>query len=69
VSRIPMVPNKDLLLGNLMLLLLGAHSPVALLLAALGLMTLGLHLSVIVGLGALDLARGARRAPRTPMAE
>lgn len=61
VSRIPFLSNKDLVFGNLMLLLLGAQSPVALLLAALALMTLFLHLLVIVGLGAADLARSFRR--------
>lgn len=62
VSRIPLISNKDLVFGNLMLLLLGTHSAVAVLLAALAVMTLGLHLAVIVGLGAVDLARGLRRA-------
>lgn len=62
VSRIPLISNKDLVFGNLMLLLLGIHSAVAVLLAALAVMTLGLHLAVIVGLGAADLARGVRRA-------
>lgn len=41
-----------------MLLLLGAHSAVAVLLAALAVITLGLHLAVVVGLTAGDLARG-----------
>ena len=58
VSRIPLLPNKDLVFGNLMLLLLGAGAAVGVLQAALGLMTLFLHLMVIVLLGALDLARG-----------
>lgn len=62
VSRIPLISNKDLVFGNLMLLLLGSHSNVAVLLAALAVVTLGLHLVVIVGLGALDLARSLRRA-------
>jgi hypothetical protein len=62
ISRIPLISNKDLVFGNLMLLLLGAHSTVAVLLAALALVTLVLHLSVIVGLGALDLTRSLRRA-------
>lgn len=68
VSRIPLISNKDLVFGNLMLLLLGAHSAVAVLLAALAVMTLGLHLIVIVGLGAVDLIRGMRRvsANRAP---
>ncbi|USQ93920.1 hypothetical protein [Caulobacter sp. RL271] len=62
VSRIPLISNKDLVFGNLMLLLLGAHSTVAALMAALALVTLVLHLGVIVGLGAVDLARGWWRA-------
>jgi hypothetical protein len=66
VSRIPLISNKDLMFGSLMLLLLGAHSAVAVLLAALAVMTLGLHLAVIVALGAADLARGLRRAAITP---
>lgn len=66
VSRIPLITNKDLVFGNLMLLLLGPHSTVAVLLAALALITLVLHLAVIVGLGAVDLARSVRRASRPP---
>jgi hypothetical protein len=62
VSRLPLISNKDLVFGNLVLLLLGAQAPIAVLLAALALMTLVLHLAVIVGLGAADLIRG-KRAP------
>lgn len=62
VSRIPLISNKDLVFGNLMLLLLGAQSAVAVLLAALAVVTLGMHLVVIVGLAAADLVRGMRRA-------
>ncbi|HWT51247.1 MAG TPA: hypothetical protein VN113_03600, partial [Caulobacter sp.] len=65
VSRLPLISNKDLVFGNLVLLLLGAHAPIAVLLAALALVMLLLHLAVIVGLGALDLIRG----PRTPVGE
>lgn len=61
VSRIPLISNKDLVFGNLMLLLLGAHSAIAVLLAALAVVTLGMHLVVIVGLAAVDLVRGMRR--------
>jgi hypothetical protein len=68
VSRIPLISNKDLVFGNLMLLLLGTHSSVAVLLAALAVMTLGLHLAVVVGLGAIDLARGLRRASESARA-
>ncbi|MBO9543489.1 hypothetical protein [Caulobacter sp.] len=60
ISRLPVISNKDLVFGNLMLLLLGADSTVAVLQAALALMTLGLHLAVIVGLGAADLVRRLR---------
>ena len=66
VSRIPLISNKDLVIAGLALLLLGAHSAVAVLLAALAVMTLGLHLAVIVGLGLADLARGLQRAAITP---
>lgn len=62
VSRLPLVSNKELVFGNLMLLLLGAQSPVAVTLAALAVMTLAAHLLVIVGLGLVDLSRGLRRA-------
>lgn len=58
ISRIPLISNKDLVFGNLVLLLLGAHSSVAVLLAALAFVTLVMHLGVIVALGAADLARG-----------
>lgn len=58
ISRIPLISNKDLVFGNLVLLLLGAHSSVAVLLAALAFVTLVMHLAVIVALGAIDLARG-----------
>lgn len=64
VSRLPLIANKDLVLGNLVLLVLGPHAPIAVLLAALALMTLLLHLGVIVGLGAVNLVRG----PRAPSA-
>lgn len=60
ISRLPLISNKDLVFGNLVLLLLGAQAPIAVLLAALALMTLLLHLAVIVGLGAADLFRGVR---------
>jgi hypothetical protein len=60
VSRIPLISNKDLVFGNLVLLLLGAQSPIAVLLAALALVMLLLHLVVLVGLAALDVIRGLR---------
>lgn len=60
VSRIPLISNKDLVFGNLVLLLLGAQAPIAVFLAALALLMLLLHLAVVVGLGALDMLRGLR---------
>ncbi len=63
VSRIPFLTNKDFVFGNLMLLLLGVHSPIAVLLATLALATLALHLSVIVVLGLFDLWRAVSSAP------
>lgn len=63
VSRIPLISNKDLVFGNLVLLLLGVHAPIAVLLAALALTTLLLHLAVLVGLGVADLIRGLRAYP------
>jgi len=60
VSRIPLISNKDLVFGNLVLLMLGAGAPIAMLLAALALMTLLLHLVVVGVLGAVDLIRGLR---------
>jgi len=64
VSRIPLLSNKELVFGNLVLLLLGAHAPVAVLLAALALAMLFLHLAVIILLGVADLARGLRASSR-----
>jgi hypothetical protein len=61
-ARLPFVTNKDLVFGNLMLLLAGPHAPVALLMAALAVATLLAHLAAIglVGLQPL-LARVRRR--------
>ncbi|ATC23725.1 hypothetical protein EIB18_04045 [Caulobacter vibrioides] len=66
VSRIPLLANKDLVFGNLMVFLLGPQAPVAVLLAALALATLLMHLGVIVILGAVALARHlAKRITRS----
>lgn len=65
VSRIPLISNKDLVFGSFLLLLLGAHSAVAVLMTALAVIMLGLHLVVLIGLGAADLTRGSWRAPET----
>lgn len=55
VSRIPLISNKDLVFGNLVLLLLGAQAPIAVLLAALALVMLLLHLVTIAGLGLMSV--------------
>jgi hypothetical protein len=70
VSRIPLLANKDLVFGNLMVFLLGPQAVVAVLLAALALATLLMHLGVIVILGAVALARHLvkRIARATPFA-
>ncbi|WP_181242635.1 hypothetical protein [Caulobacter vibrioides] len=70
VSRIPLLANKDLVFGNLMVFLLGPQAVVAVLLAALALATLLIHLGVIVILGAVALARHLvkRIARTTPFA-
>jgi hypothetical protein len=61
VARIPFVTNKELLFGNLVLLLAGSGSPVATLLASLAVVTLMIHLAVIAALGSGDLLRMVRR--------
>jgi hypothetical protein len=60
ISRLPFVANRDLVFGNL-LLVLTPQAPVAVLLATLALATLGAHLSVIPLLSAGDLWRFAFR--------
>jgi hypothetical protein len=64
VARIPFVTNKELLFGNLVLLLAGPGAPVATLLASLAVVTLMIHLAVIAALGSGDVLRalvGRRR--------
>ncbi|MBI1199414.1 MAG: hypothetical protein GC203_16255 [Phenylobacterium sp.] len=60
VSRTPFVTNKELVFGNLVLLLAGAKSPAALLVASLALAWLAAHLAVLSALGGLSLLRAAR---------
>ncbi len=60
VSRAPFVPNKELVFGNLVLLLVGADAPVAVLLASLALAWLAAHLLVLTVLGAGDAIRALR---------
>ena len=51
VSRLPLVPNKDLLFANLAVLLIGRGAPVAHLIAIVTAATLLVHLLLIVGFG------------------
>jgi hypothetical protein len=57
VARIPFLTNKELIFGNVVLLLAGPHSPVGLLLATLALAMLTAHLATIGVLGSQDLLR------------
>lgn len=61
VSRIPFLTNKDLVFGNLVLILVGSRAPVGVLLATLALATLIAHLGTIALLGSGDLLRAMRR--------
>lgn len=62
-ARIPFLTNKTLVVGNVVLLMLGAGSSFAVLLAATAVATLAAHLVVIAVLGALDLRRAAFAEP------
>ena len=48
VSRLPLVPNKDLLFANLAVLLIGRHAPVSHIIAIVTAATLLVHLVLIV---------------------
>lgn len=61
LARVPFVTNKELLFGNLVLLLVGPHAPAAVLLATLAIATLAAHLTSIVAVGVWDVLR---RHPR-----
>lgn len=57
LARLPFVANKDLVFANIVLVLMGAGSPAALLLATVAIATLMMHLAVTVVVGAPDLLR------------
>lgn len=61
VSRIPFLTNKELIFGNLVLLLVGARTPAGQLLAGLAIATLAAHLMAMVALIPGDIA--SRREP------
>ncbi len=60
VSRLPLVPNKDLLFANLAMLLIGRGAPVSHLIALITAATLVLHLVLIVGFGVHHLVSRRR---------
>ena len=64
LARLPFLPNRDLVFANLLLVLFGAGSPTALLLATLAIATLLAHLVVIVLVGSPDLLRAVGKAVR-----
>lgn len=66
VARIPLVTNKNLLIGNVVLLTAGPTSSFGMLLAGLAVVTLAAHLVVIAVLGLQDLWR---LRPRRTIAE
>ena len=61
LARLPFVANKDLVFANLVLVLMGAGSPAALLLATLAIATLMAHLAVTLVVGAPDLVRAVSK--------
>lgn len=66
LARLPFVANKDLVFANLVLVLFGADSPTALVLATLALITLVTHLAVTVLVSLPDLRDALVRGRRTP---
>lgn len=61
VSRLPLVPNKDVVFAGIAVFLLGHHVEVASLLAMMGGMVLVAHLCVGAGFATADLAESWRR--------
>ena len=60
LARLPFVANKDLMFANLVLLLFGAGSPTALLLATLAIVTLLAHLAITALVSAPRMLTAAR---------
>jgi hypothetical protein len=61
VSRLPLVPNKDVVFAGIAVFLLGQHVEVASLLAMLGGLVLVVHLCVGAGFASADLIESWRR--------
>jgi hypothetical protein len=62
VSRLPLIPNKELVFAGLALFLIGRDAAVADAMALMASLVLATHLAVGLGLGAGELAGAARRA-------
>jgi len=61
VSRLPLVPNKDVVFAGIAVVLLGHHVEVAALLAMMGGLVLATHLVVGASFGTVDLVESWRR--------
>jgi len=64
VSRLPLLPNKDLLFANLAVLLMGSAAPVATAVAVVAAATLATHALLTAGFGLTALARRHRTGQR-----
>lgn len=60
VTRLPLVPNKELVFANLAILLIGRSTPLTDLVAFTAGLTLAVHLALLAGFGLLALRRGRR---------
>jgi hypothetical protein len=58
VSRLPFVPNKDLVFAGLAVFLLGLEPQVGVLMTMMAALTLATHIAVGAGFAIVDLARG-----------
>jgi hypothetical protein len=69
VSRLPLVPNKDLLFANFAILVIGQDATLSNLIAFSAASTLLLHVLIIVGFGLVDgverMKEWRRSSPRT----
>ena len=62
VSRLPLIPNKDLVFAGLAAFLIGREADMTALVSLIAGLTLAAHLAVGAGLGALDLAGAEEKA-------
>ncbi|NIJ07787.1 hypothetical protein FHS31_001397 [Sphingomonas vulcanisoli] len=62
VSRLPLIPNKDLVFAGLAAFMIGRETDTTALVSLIAGLTLAAHLAVGAGLGALDLAGASEEA-------